>query len=320
MREALDALMGADRDLPAEERNKPKPPRRLDDPKLCKNFLLGFCPGEEFQRTKHDYGTCALDHDEAAKAQWEALDEREKDRLGYERQLKRFMDGMMDDLRRKIQRNEQRLAQNEIPVLVSSEQANINVLTTKIAELVRQSEKLGEDGDVDGSVAAAAQADTLKSQKANLEKEAAERAAKRTGSQQYVCEISAVIVNNEETRVRDHLSGKNYKAWLKTHEKYKELKETLRKRETEGLPRSSRSTDRDRDRDRDRERRRDSDSTRDRDRDRHRPDDRHRSAGRRERSRSRERSRGHDRSRDRDRDRGRERDSHRGRDQDRAYR
>jgi LUC7 N_terminus len=46
-----------------------RPPRRLDDPKLCKNFLLGFCPGEEFQRTKHDYGTCALDHDEAAKAQ-----------------------------------------------------------------------------------------------------------------------------------------------------------------------------------------------------------------------------------------------------------
>jgi hypothetical protein len=43
-------------------------------------------------------------------------------------------------------------------------QANINVLTTKIAELVRQSEKLGEDGDVDGSVAAAAQADTLKVQ------------------------------------------------------------------------------------------------------------------------------------------------------------
>jgi hypothetical protein len=62
------------------------------------------------------------------------------------------------------------------------------------------------------------------------------------------------------------------RAWLKTHEKYKELKETLRKRETEGLPRSSRSTDRDRDRDRDRERRRDSDSTRDRERDRQVPD------------------------------------------------
>lgn len=29
----------------------------------------GFCPAEEFQRTKHDFGTCLLDHDDAAKAQ-----------------------------------------------------------------------------------------------------------------------------------------------------------------------------------------------------------------------------------------------------------
>lgn len=40
----------------------------------------------------------------------------------------------------------------------------------------------------------------------------------------------------------------NPRAWLKTHEKYKEIKETLRKRETEGFPRSARSTDRDRER------------------------------------------------------------------------
>lgn len=46
-----------------------RPPRRLDDPKLCKHFLMGFCPAEEFQRTKHDYGTCTQDHDEEAKAQ-----------------------------------------------------------------------------------------------------------------------------------------------------------------------------------------------------------------------------------------------------------
>jgi hypothetical protein len=56
------------------------------------------------------------------------------------------------------------------------------------------------------------------------------------------------------------------RAWLKTHEKYKELKEILRKRETEGVPRSSRSADRNRDRDR--ERRRDSDKARERDTDR----------------------------------------------------
>ncbi len=36
------------------------------------------------------------------------------------------------------------------------------MLTPKIADLVRQSEKLGEEGDVDGSQGAAAQAETLK--------------------------------------------------------------------------------------------------------------------------------------------------------------
>lgn len=59
--------------------------------------------------------------------QWDALDDAEKDRFGYERELKRFMDGMLEDLRRKIARNEQRLKQNEIPVLVSSEQVRRRV-------------------------------------------------------------------------------------------------------------------------------------------------------------------------------------------------
>lgn len=288
-------------------------------------------------------------------------------------------------------------------------QANINMLTTKIAELVRQSEKLGEEGDVDGSVAAAAQAETLKVNFESIHSVIAARAcvhkvqifqyisniylsdctsclrgpnawdphravfsssqcdralclllcrarkhiwrrrlltalpsargrssmcARWAGfskclvhsngpwqfcsvwqcvwgrsqciidrlAQRHLAwdcrinsvtvpwpQISAVIVNNEETRVRDHLSGKNYKyarrgvshqlnhekldgtlssswlivssapdvshdfrlhsrAWLKTHEKYREIKEVIRKRETGGFPRLSRSTERDRDR------------------------------------------------------------------------
>ena len=41
-------------------------------------------------------------------------------------------------------------------------QANLDLLAGRIADLVRESEKLGEEGDVDGSQAAAQQADTLK--------------------------------------------------------------------------------------------------------------------------------------------------------------
>ena len=152
----------------------------------------GFCPAEEFQRTKHDFGTCSLDHDDAAKAQvggawetlpphgtlkaasercplvggeapaheardlqcaplladlctrtsfqrlpaslrpdvqwfggrvqWEQLSDGEKDRLGYERALRAVLEDMMDDLNRKIQRNESRLKQQTVPALPSSDQ------------------------------------------------------------------------------------------------------------------------------------------------------------------------------------------------------
>ena len=41
-------------------------------------------------------------------------------------------------------------------------QANLDLLATRIADLVRESERLGEEGDVDASQAAAQQADTLK--------------------------------------------------------------------------------------------------------------------------------------------------------------
>jgi hypothetical protein len=41
-------------------------------------------------------------------------------------------------------------------------QANLALMTTRIAELVSRSERLGEEGDVDGAQAAVAEMETLK--------------------------------------------------------------------------------------------------------------------------------------------------------------
>lgn len=50
--------------------------RHYSDPDVCKYYLAGFCPHEEFRRTKNDMGDCEGVHDEALKAEWEALDDR----------------------------------------------------------------------------------------------------------------------------------------------------------------------------------------------------------------------------------------------------
>ena len=57
--------------------------RKFSDDSICKYFLCGFCPYEEFRRTKNDCGDCPSVHDDACKAQWDALDDRAKERYGW---------------------------------------------------------------------------------------------------------------------------------------------------------------------------------------------------------------------------------------------
>ena len=53
---------------------------------------------------------------------WEKVPDRDKESLGYERDLKRWLDKLMVDLRAKIRRNEERLAQQEAIVLLAEDQ------------------------------------------------------------------------------------------------------------------------------------------------------------------------------------------------------
>ena len=56
--------------------------RSYKDKDVCKYYLVGFCPYEEFRRTKNDCGDCPCVHDDDAKQEWDALDERSKERSG----------------------------------------------------------------------------------------------------------------------------------------------------------------------------------------------------------------------------------------------
>ena len=287
---------------------------------MCKYYICGFCPYEEFRRTKNDCGDCPDVHDDACKADWETLDEREKDRYPYERDLIRRMERLLNDLHKRISANSQRLHSSEKPAYLAEDQLALEALNKQIDELLVKAAELGEQGDVDAAEAATKAADVVREKKTQIERAADARSGNNAtrGLVQSVCPISGLIINDEESRLRDHHSGRNYNAWKKLHDTHEALKETLAKR-AEDRRRGSPSRDggrdrggvydrsRDRDRDRDGHRRRRSRS-RDRDRD-----------SRRRRSRSRSRSRSRDRYRDRrsERDRGgRERDHYRRRDDD----
>lgn len=313
IRAQLDALMGQHRDVPLSELDKYKVERKFSDKDICKYFLCGFCPHEEFRRTKNDCGDCPLVHNEGCKQQWVALDDRSKERYGYEAELLSWFDRLLSDLRKRIDSNTERLKGLDTPLVMAEDQQRLDNLTTQINDLLGRAATLGEEGDVDGAQAAAADAERLKVQRGMLEQQAQARANAKTGRNlhQKVCQVSGLIINDEESRLQDHYSGRNYNSWKKLHEVHAQLVEAQRRRRSSvagggassgGREYRSSSYRDDRDRERDTKRYDDRDRRRYDDRDRRRYDDRDRKERRRSRSRSRDRERRRERSRDRGRD------------------
>lgn len=89
---------------------------------MCKYHICGFCPHEEFDKTRTDFGPCPLVHDDRSKGQWEALSDEERAKYPYERDLKKWLDKMVDDLGKKVKRNQERLDSEANPAFLPDDQ------------------------------------------------------------------------------------------------------------------------------------------------------------------------------------------------------
>ena len=114
---------GKTRNMTEEDKVRYAPrAKRFDDDDVCKPFLCGFCPYEEFRRTKNDAGDCPHEHDEACKAAWEALEEAERGRYGYEEELLKRFHRLVADLRARIAKNSARLEMADHPLFLAEDQ------------------------------------------------------------------------------------------------------------------------------------------------------------------------------------------------------
>ena len=63
--------------------------------------------------------------------QWDALDEAEKAKYPFERDLKRRMDGIIADCMKKIERNKERLAAADTPLITPADQVQHAMMVSK---------------------------------------------------------------------------------------------------------------------------------------------------------------------------------------------
>lgn len=81
----------------------------ITDPKVCRSFIVGTCPHDLFTNTKQDLGPCPRQHNEALKAEYDAMTAPEKSKLGFDYDYLRDMQKYIDDCNRRIDAAQRRL-------------------------------------------------------------------------------------------------------------------------------------------------------------------------------------------------------------------
>ncbi|XP_070596126.1 luc7-like protein 3 isoform X8 [Erythrolamprus reginae] len=332
----LDELMGRDRNLAPDEKRSNV---RWDHESVCKYYLCGFCPAELFTNTRSDLGPCEKIHDENLRKQYEKSSRFMK--VGYEREFLRYLQSLLAEVERRIRRGHARLALSQTQQAsgaagpTGKNEEKIQVLTDKIDVLLQQIEELGSEGKVEEAQGMMKLVEQLKEERellrsttSTIESFAAQE------KQMEVCEVCGafLIVGDAQSRVDDHLMGKQHMGYAKIKATVEELKEKLRKRteeperddrlKKEKLEREEREKEREREEKERKRRREEEEKEKERARDRERR--------KRSRSRSRHssrtsdrrgsRSRDHKRSRSKERRRSRSRDRRRSRSHDKSER
>jgi len=335
----LDELMGRNRNAGPNEKVEEV---TWEDDSVCKYFLVDFCPHDVFVNTKVDLGPCPNIHSEDLRRDYLKADFNHR-KSSVEDDFIRFCQKMINDLGHKIRRSKDRLQLNKLEQQAAAGlsqekqqeiEQQIAILTEKINILVDKAEKAGCEGDVEEAQGVLKLCDQLREERETLKQQIGIKPSEhfnQAAKPMEVCETcgSFLIINDAQSRIEDHIKGKQHIGYSKVKESLENMLELRRKRredrekekkkeedresgersskekdEAEGKDRSSRErhskSRRSRSRSRDRRRR-----SRSRSRDRRR---RSRSRDHRRRSRSRDhrrRSRSRDRRRSRSRDHGR---------------
>eukprot|EP00033_Pygsuia_biforma_P001572 GCRY01001771.1.p1 GENE.GCRY01001771.1~~GCRY01001771.1.p1 ORF type:complete len:285 (+),score=38.10 GCRY01001771.1:102-956(+) len=247
----LDELMGKDRDKLPSERGKAI---HFSDPQVCKHFLLGLCPHTLFVNTRSDLGPCEKLHDEEAKREFLALDEKERRRFRFEEEHLSFLQSLLKEVDRRLARAQSRL-KLEQATPEAHQQAirdRIEKINDRLKELEKTVEDLGEQGRLSEAQVAISSIEGLTKEKQMLEN-SQNAPPQEPISRMQLCEICGafIVEGSEGDRTETHVAGKQHIGFDLIRKKIQSLKEAEEKYRKDRRRERSRSKSRERRRERD---------------------------------------------------------------------
>jgi|SRR5687768_15998605 DNA repair exonuclease SbcCD ATPase subunit len=208
----------------------------LTDPKACRSYIVGTCPHDLFTNTKQDIGPCPKVHSEALKAEYEAMPERERQRLGFEYDYVRDLQKYIEDCNRRIDAAQRRLEKTpdeirQTNVLLKS----ISELTNSINSGLLEVEILGSMGEVSRAVDELFRVRQATQAKGERERElkALSDTSGPSGHQKLqVCDVCGAYLSrlDNDRRLADHFYGKMHLGYAQMRKTYESFPKEMRGR------------------------------------------------------------------------------------------
>jgi len=187
--------------------------------------------------TRADLGPCTKLHDEEIKKQYQSAAKcsRKKE---IESEFIRFITSMVLEVDRKISKGKQRLdlMNSKLELRPLSKQAEaVQAINDKIKKLVSEAEEAGTRGDVDQSMNLMSLCEKLKEDKEQLiqqyESCGFNFSENHQEKQMEVCVVCAafLIIGDAQTRIDDHLMGKQHVGYKKLRKALEDYKKTADK-------------------------------------------------------------------------------------------
>ncbi|OKL55743.1 hypothetical protein UA08_08972 [Talaromyces atroroseus] len=234
-RKLLEQLMGADQlmGLGAASRNTQL---TITDPKICRSYLVGTCPHDQFTNTKQDLGPCPKVHSEGLKAEYEAASASDKAKWGFDYDYMRDIQKYIDECDRRIDSAQRRLEKTPDEIRQTNNLLKqISEHTKTINSGLLEVSVLGEMGSV-----SLAMNELFRIRSAKHQKETCERELKTlsdtsgpSGHQKLqVCDVCGAYLSrlDNDRRLADHFYGKMHMGYSDMRKTYKKLSAELKGR------------------------------------------------------------------------------------------
>ncbi|GFE54853.1 U1 snRNP-associated protein Usp106 [Babesia ovis] len=240
MRAQWEALMGN-----LENPVDPNKNKSFEDSDVCKMYLVGVCPYDLFENTKHYLGPCSKIHSDELRAKY--LEKRKTHYYGYEADTLRFIIPLLEDCDRRVQRGRIRAEDDVACKQTTLDEGTIEEakrIDAEIEKKMKIANDLGMKGEVEESFKVLEEAELLKKNKLEMLERAGETSYQ---SRIKPCDICGALLSASDTdrRLTEHYSGKIHVSYQKLRDMSKLLNEYIKEHKPEGSRRGNdRSTSR----------------------------------------------------------------------------